>query len=78
MKDAHPGCVCGMLASRLSISLPALSDHVVDRALEIANRLRFVCAHMPPDELIELATRIALIEVKYACVPDAHVELECA
>jgi hypothetical protein len=75
--DAHPGCVCATIASRLSISPSTLSDRVVDRALEIANRLRFVCADMAPEELIELATQMALVELKYACVEDAHVELEC-
>jgi hypothetical protein len=76
--DAHPGCVCATLASRLSLSLPALSDRVVDRALDIANRLRFVCAHMSSEELIELATRMAIVELKYACAEEPHAELECA
>jgi hypothetical protein len=76
--DAPSGCMCATLASRLSISQPALSDRVMDRTLDIANRLRFVCAHLPPEELIELATRMAIIEVKYACVDDEQAELECA
>jgi hypothetical protein len=41
-------------------------------ALDIAHRLRPVCAHMPDDELLELATRMATVELKYfeaAAVP---------
>jgi hypothetical protein len=34
-------------------------------ALDIAHRLRPVCAHMPDDELLELATRMATVELKY-------------
>jgi hypothetical protein len=34
-------------------------------ALDIAHRLRPVCAHMPEDELLELATRMAAVELKY-------------
>jgi hypothetical protein len=36
-----------------------------DRALEIANRLRFVCGDLPPEELLELAQRMARLELKY-------------
>lgn len=78
LHEAPTGCVCSTLASRLSLSLPALSDRVVDRTLDIANRLRFVCAHLPPEELIELATHMAIVEVKYACAEGRHAELECA
>jgi hypothetical protein len=41
------------------------SEHIEDRALEIANRLRFVCGELPPEELIELARRMATVELKY-------------
>jgi hypothetical protein len=34
-------------------------------ALDIAHRLRQVCAFMPDDELLELATRMAMVELKY-------------
>jgi hypothetical protein len=34
-------------------------------ALDIAHRLRPVCAHMPDEELLELATRMATVELKY-------------
>ena len=34
-------------------------------ALDIAHRLRPVCAHMPDDELLELSTRMATVELKY-------------
>lgn len=61
------GCICATLIARVGVSLPVLSQQVTDRTLEIANRLRFVCAHLPASELIELATRMAIIEIKYAC-----------
>jgi hypothetical protein len=43
-------------------------------ALDIAHRLRPVCAHMPEDELLELSARMAAVELKYfdaAAVPSA-------
>lgn len=46
-----------------------MSDGVTLRiqalALDIAHRLRPVCAHMPDAELLELATRIATVELEY-------------
>jgi hypothetical protein len=60
-------CICAALVGRAGVTMPVLSQRVTDRTLDIANRLRFVCAHMSPQELIELATRMAIIEVKYAC-----------
>jgi hypothetical protein len=46
-----------------------MSDSVTRRiqalALDIAHRLRPVCAHMPDDELLELSTRMATVELKY-------------
>jgi hypothetical protein len=58
------GCICATLTGRAG--LPVLSELVTDRTLDIANRLRFVCAHLPSEELLELAMRMAIIEVKYA------------
>lgn len=48
------------------------SERVEERTLDIANRLRFVCSEMPPDELLELARRMAVIEIKYATRADAE------
>jgi hypothetical protein len=42
-----------------------LHAQIDDRTLDIANRLRFVCAEMPPDELLALARRMAAVELKY-------------
>jgi hypothetical protein len=69
------GCICAALIGRAGVTLPVLSQHVTDRTLDIANRLRFVCAHLPSSELLELATRMAIVEVKYACgrVPTAEL-----
>jgi hypothetical protein len=41
------------------------AHHIDDRAIDIANRLRFVCGHMPPEELIALARQMATMELKY-------------
>jgi hypothetical protein len=46
----------------MSLSTP---HHIDDRAMDIANRLRFVCGDMPPEELIALARRMATMELKY-------------
>jgi hypothetical protein len=64
------GCLCAALTAHAGLTMPELSQQVSDRTLDIANRLRFVCAHLPSDELIELATRMAMIEIKYACGVD--------
>jgi hypothetical protein len=69
------GCICAALTARAGVSLPELSQQVTDRTLDIANRLRFVCAHLSSAELIELATRMAIIEIKYACGWNAAAEL---
>jgi hypothetical protein len=50
----------------------SLSERVDERTLDIANRLRFVCSEMPPDELLELARRMATVEIKYAIRADAE------
>jgi hypothetical protein len=64
---APDGCICAALVGRAGVTLPVLSQHVTERTLDIANRLRFVCAHLSSQELIELAARMAIVEVKYAC-----------
>jgi hypothetical protein len=52
--------------------VPPVDARLQSRALDIANRLRFVCAHFEPEELIELATRIAAVEIKYAASDVTH------
>lgn len=46
--------------------MPSLSDRIDDRTIDIANRLRFVCAALTPDELLALARRMATLELKYS------------
>lgn len=67
--DDDTGCVnCGGLAattrcgSAYDASVP---DRVRALALDIAHRLRPVCAHMPHEELSALSMRMALVELKY-------------
>lgn len=60
------------------MTLPARGNPTVDqrveaRTLDIANRLRFVCSHLPDDELLDLATRMAIIEVKYSGGSQLHL-----
>lgn len=45
---------------------PTMDPVLQSRALDVANRLRFVCGHLEPDEMIALALRIAAVEIKYA------------
>jgi hypothetical protein len=52
---------------------PTLDQRVEARTLDIANRLRFVCSHLPDDELLDLATRMAIIEVKYSGGNQLHL-----
>jgi hypothetical protein len=42
-----------------------VSDRVRALALDILHRLRPVCAHMPDEELLALATEVASVELKY-------------
>jgi hypothetical protein len=42
-----------------------LDTRLQSRTVDVANRLRFVCAHMQPEELLLLASRIAAVELKY-------------
>lgn len=68
-QSARLECICARLSRRQGVSLPELSGRIVDRTLDIANRLRFACAHMHESELLDLAHRMAVIEVKYASAP---------
>ncbi len=43
----------------------SLPERVSARTLDIANRLRFICAHMEADDLLALAARMAVVELKY-------------
>jgi len=52
---------------------PTVDQRVEARTLDIANRLRFVCAHLPDDELLDLATRMAIVEVKYSGGNQLHL-----
>jgi hypothetical protein len=40
-------------------------DRVRALALDIAHRLRPVCANMPDDAMLELSTRMAAVELEY-------------
>jgi hypothetical protein len=42
-----------------------IPDRVRALALDIVHRLRPVCAHMPDAELLDLATRIAVVELEH-------------
>jgi hypothetical protein len=42
---------------------PVISNRARALALDILHRVRPVCAHMPDEELLELATRMALVEL---------------
>jgi hypothetical protein len=44
---------------------PDVPDRVRALALDIAHRLRPVCANMPDEEMLELSTRMAAVELKY-------------
>jgi hypothetical protein len=44
---------------------PEVSDRVRALALDIAHRLRPVCANMPDEEMLELSTRVAAVELQY-------------
>jgi hypothetical protein len=66
MKLAHPSETHFEAAGTAWVEPPAMDPVLQSRALDIANRLRFVCGHLEPDEMIELALRIAAVEIKYA------------
>lgn len=59
-------CLNTFMAGRHGLAAPSLDERVEMRTIDIANRLRFICGHLPDDELLELAGRMALVEVKYA------------
>lgn len=65
-------CTNTFLSGRHSRGVPTLDERVEARTLDIANRLRFVCGHLPDDELLDLATRMAIVEVKYAGGTELH------
>ena len=44
---------------------PVIPDRVRALALDILHRIRPVCAHMPDDELLVLATRMATVELRH-------------
>jgi hypothetical protein len=44
---------------------PVIPDRVRALALDILHRIRPVCAHMPDDELLALATRMATVELRH-------------
>ena len=66
-------CTNSFMAPRLARGTPTVDQRVEARTLDIANRLRFVCSHLPDDELLDLATRMAIIEVKYAGGTQLHL-----
>ena len=65
-------CTQSFMAPRPSRGTPSLDQPVEARTLDIANRLPFVCGHLPDDELLDLATRMAIVEVKYAGGKELH------
>lgn len=66
-------CTNSFMAPRPTRGLPTVDQRVEARTLDIANRLRFICGHLPDDELLDLATRMAIIEVKYAGGTQLHL-----
>jgi len=65
-------CTASFMAPRAARGNPSIDQRVEARTLDIANRLRFVCGHLPDDELLDLATRMAIVEVKYAGGSQLH------
>ena len=61
------------MAPRAPRGTPTVDQRVEARTLDIANRLRFVCGHLPDDELLDLATRMAIVEVKYSGGSQLHL-----
>jgi hypothetical protein len=52
---------------------PDVPDRVRALALDIAHRLRPVCANMPDEDMLELSTRMAAVELEYfEPAPPAH------
>lgn len=67
-------CTNTFMTGRHGLTLPSLADRVQERTLDIANRLRFVCAHLASEELLELATKMAIVEIKYAGGSELHAQ----
>lgn len=44
---------------------PDVPDRVRALALDIAHRLRPVCANMPDEDMLELSTRMAAVELEH-------------
>lgn len=53
------------MPTRRDPALDSLPNRTQALALDVAHRLRPVCTHMPDDELLALATRIASVELAY-------------
>jgi hypothetical protein len=53
------------MPARRDPTLDSVPNRIQALALDIAHRLRPVCAHMPDDELLSLSTHIASVELKY-------------
>ena len=51
---------------------PDVPDRVRALALDIAHRLRPVCANMPDEDMLELSTRMAAVELQYFEPLPAH------
>lgn len=47
------------------LNVPDVPDRVRALALDIAHRLRPVCANMPDEAMLELSTRMAAVELEY-------------
>jgi len=65
-------CVSSFVSGSHELVFPTTRDRLSARTLDIANRLRFVCAELDPDNLLALATQMAIVELKYL---DGHPEL---
>jgi hypothetical protein len=44
---------------------PVISNRARALALDILHRIRPVCAHMPDQELLDLSTHMAMVELRY-------------
>lgn len=47
------------------LNTPEVPDRVRALALDIAHRLRPVCANMPDEDMLELSTRMAAVELEH-------------
>jgi hypothetical protein len=62
----HVAAYAGDLSDNWQDRESPLDTRLQSRTVDVANRLRFVCAHMQAEELLVLASRIAAVELKYA------------